>query len=210
MLSIRHLVLGTIAAAGLCLTSLPVHAAVVFQPGNNPQTDENVLLMDSTVGPLVHGVTNQSNQVVAFSSTTDILTEPSNGQARIEAQDGALNNLMITTPGNTYTSLIVNAFNGTGTLNISVMSNMGNYFFPLVLGNGSNSLTLTTVGGETIVKTTFDAPGGFPDLRQIRIGGIAPNDTPPPSAVPEPASMALLGMGALPLLRRLRRRPAQS
>ena len=66
--------------------------SVTFTIGNNPQQDEeNILLNNGTTGTTVFGLTNQTQLQVAFSSTTDILVEPSSGQARVEAQDGLLN-----------------------------------------------------------------------------------------------------------------------
>jgi hypothetical protein len=52
---------------------------------NRPQqpTEENVLLNKGTTWTTVFGETNQTHLQVAFSSTTDTLIEPSNGQARI-------------------------------------------------------------------------------------------------------------------------------
>ncbi len=68
--------------------SLPASAGVVFMLGNNPQPgEENVLLNNGTTGTTVFGTTNQSSITVQFTSTTDTLSEPSNGQARIESTD---------------------------------------------------------------------------------------------------------------------------
>ena len=53
--------------------------------GNNPQAgEENVLLNTGTTGNTVLGTLNQSGFLVNFTST-QVLTEPSNDQARIEA-----------------------------------------------------------------------------------------------------------------------------
>ena len=63
-------------------------ADIMFIPGNNPQPDEeNVLLNQGETGNTVTGSTNQSHIGVNFSST-QTLTIPSNGQARIEATSG--------------------------------------------------------------------------------------------------------------------------
>src|SRR5262245_46639000 len=100
----RGLAAGILGAA---LTMAPIvgHAGVDFQLGNNPQPDEeNVLLNTGTSGFEVFGLTNQSGLPVRFSSITDILTEPANGQARIEAQDGLVNNIKINIAARTSTS----------------------------------------------------------------------------------------------------------
>jgi hypothetical protein len=64
-------------------------------------------------------------------------------------------------------------------------------------------------GGEQILNTEIIAPNGFGDLRQPRISGATLGEVPPgTSATPEPCTLALLGLGALPLAARLRRRQA--
>src|SRR6266498_488361 len=126
MLSVRQLFLAAGVAAVLSLAaSLPAHAGITFDLGNNPQPDEeNILLNTGTSGSSVLGVTNQSGLSVLFTSTTDTLTDPANGQARIEAQDQLLNNLTISVPGGFYKDLIINPFgpfDGSGTANLTVV-----------------------------------------------------------------------------------------
>src|ERR687883_700800 len=83
----------------VCSASAARADAVTFTLGNNPQqNEENVLLNSGATGTTVFGLTNQTQLQLAFSSTTDILLEPSSGQARVEAQDGLLNNITISIP----------------------------------------------------------------------------------------------------------------
>src|SRR3954470_17966920 len=112
MFLLRKSLASTALAAGLGLAlTLPAHAAVSFTPGNHPQADEvNILLNGGTTGPTVSGLTNPGGLTVDFSSTTDTLTEPSSGQARVGASDGAVNDLTITVPGGFYRDLIINPF----------------------------------------------------------------------------------------------------
>ena len=57
--------------------------------GNNPQAgEENVLLNTGTTGNTVLGTLNHSGFLVNFISS-QVLTEPSNGQARIEATNNS-------------------------------------------------------------------------------------------------------------------------
>jgi hypothetical protein len=212
MKSVVRTLIHTVAAAAVITfaAGLPAQAAIDFQLGNNPQMDEeNILLNQPSNGNNIVGETNQSNLHVMFSSTTDMLDDPPMGQAKIVPLDGALNNLSIFVMGGSYHDLIINPFNGDGTAFVTVLTNQNTYNFDYELGNGQNFLTILVdaaglMGGERILKTTVDSDDGFDDLRQPRISG-ARLDEQNPNPTPEPASMALLGLGALPLLRRLRR-----
>jgi len=198
------------AALGMALLPASGQAGVIFTLGNNPQPrEENVLLNKGTTGTTVFGETNQTHLLVQFTST-QTLTEPSNGQARIEATDGTsqigLTDVTITVPGGSYGDLIFNPhIGGTigvagGTLTVDVTDNFGVVSpFTYTLGNGENFLTITTTGGERIVSTSlsYDNPGGFTDLRQVRISG---------AVVPEPAGITMLatGLGMLAICSRRR------
>src|SRR2546423_4480215 len=178
--------------------------SVTFTIGNNPQQDEeNILLNNGATGTTVFGLTNQTQLPVAFSSTTDILVEPSSGQARVEAQDALLNNITISVPNGTFHDIILNPFFGSGTATVSVLTaNNQTFTFSYSLSNGQNFLTIVAGPGTLITSVTVNAPGGFTDLRQPRISGAVAN-------VPEPATLLLFGFGLLGtagILRRKRNR----
>jgi len=187
----------------LLLLASPSFASISFQTANSPQADEeNILLNSGTSGTVVTGVTNQTGQTVQFSSTTDTLRIPSGGQARIEAVDGSLNNITITTlDGVTYMDFIGNPRRGSGTATVTVVTDAGTYSFSYPLGNGQNFFTIIATD-EQILTTTINAPGGFADLRQPRISGITEpeEDTgtgsgdPTGASAPEPATVLLLGL----------------
>lgn len=210
----------TLVAAALAMTSAAsgstINASdpgVVFTLGNIPQPgEENVLLNTGTTGNTVFGQTNQTHVLVQFTSP-QTLSEPSSGQARVEAINGGgsqvgLTDITISVPGHTYGDLIFNPdIAGNigvpgGTLNVSVTDIHGMVFlFSYALGHGENFLTITTTGGDTIVSTTlqYSLPGGFTDLRQTRISGV--------TVIPEPATYVPcmgLGLGLIALLRRRR------
>ncbi|HKR20975.1 MAG TPA: PEP-CTERM sorting domain-containing protein [Pyrinomonadaceae bacterium] len=137
---------------------------------------------------------------MSFSSTTDILVAPSNGQARVESLDGLVNNITISVPNGSFHDLIVNPFFGSGTANVTVVTTNNEVFnFSYSLGNGQNFLTIVADAGTRISSVTINAPGGFTDLRQPRISGAEAN-------VPEPATMLLFGFGLLGTATAVRRR----
>jgi hypothetical protein len=166
--------------------------SVTFTIGNNPQSDEeNVLLNSGLTGTTVSGTTNQTQLQVRFTSTTDTLVEPSSGQARVEALDGTLNNITLSIPTGSFHDVILNPFFGSGTANVSVLTTTNQTFnFSYDLSNGQNFLTIVADPGTSIFSVTISAAGGFTDLRQPRISGAVAN-------VPEPGSMVLFGFGLL-------------
>ena len=177
--------------------------SVTFTIGNNPQSnEENILLNSGAQGPTVFGLTNQTNLQVRFDSSTDILVEPSSGQARVEALDGLLNNITLSLPNGTFTDVILNPFFGSGTADVTVTTASNQTFtFSYTLSNGQNFLTIVADPSTLITSVSITATGGFTDLRQPRISGAQAN-------LPEPATLLLLGGGLLGLAgagRKLRR-----
>lgn len=201
----------TLCVALIALAGVqPAHATITFTLGNNPQSgEENVLFGAPETGNPINGTTNQSGVLVQFTSTTDTLVQKAQGQADIFAQDGLLQNITVTTPGGSYTDLIINPMNGSGTATVTVTDNF-NQQFTYDLGNGQNFLTIVASSGETIVSTTIDdpSPNGWLDFKQPRISGA----TGLPGPVPEPTTIAMALTGLIPIgliqLRRLRRRHA--
>jgi hypothetical protein len=184
-------------------------ANIMFTLGNNPQPgEENVLLNQGETGNTVTGSTNQSHIGVNFSST-QTLTIPANGQARIEATSGgsqvALSDISFALASGTFTDAIFNMhIGGTigtsgGTATITVVDNfLINSTFTTTLGNGQNFLTVVASNGESITNISIAYPVGFTDLRQVRISGAV-------ASVPDSgATVTLLGASvlAVALLRR--------
>jgi hypothetical protein len=198
--------LGITALVLVLAGSQAAKADIVFTLGNNPQpNEENILLNNGTSGSTVSGVTNTSGVAVNFTSATQTLTEPSNGQARIEAVNDSGHQVAVTdisaitlASGDTYHDLIFNSsIGGTigtsgGTETVTVTDNLGmTSSFSFKLGNGSNFLTIVATNGQSIASTAISYPTGFTDLRQIRISL---------AAVPEPSSVVLAGTSLVGLL----------
>lgn len=172
------------------------HADVIFILGNNPQpNEENILVGNGTSGATVFGLGQLTNVLIAFSSVTDTLTEPTDQPPRIEAADALVNNIRVSVAGGVFEDLIINPFVGSGNATVTVITNesgggTGTTVFDYSLGNGNNFLTIVASNGETIASVTIDASSGFSSFNQPRISGASG-----PSAVPEPTSLTLIGIG---------------
>ncbi|HKD47891.1 MAG TPA: PEP-CTERM sorting domain-containing protein [Rhizomicrobium sp.] len=119
------------------------------------------------------------------------------------------------------TDFIGNLDFGEGTALIDVTDQTG-ATFDYTLGNGQNFFTLTATGGEVITdihitEEALNSKGffGWNDLKQPRISGICTltGDTctpvsppPPPPGIPEPSTVAVLGVGLLGTVWFVRRR----
>ena len=185
-------------------------ANITFTLGNNPQPgEENVLLNNGTSGSTVSGTTNQSGVTINFTSATQILSEPSSGQARIEATSGgsqvALTDISsITSATGPFGDLIFNMFIGGtigtsgGTATISVLDNLGfTSTFSETLGNGQNFLTVVASAGESIDSVAISYSVGFTDLRQVRISGVTAPTVPDSGATLSLLGASLIGLAFL-------------
>lgn len=191
------------------LTSSPSWADVVFTLGNNPQpNEENVLLNTGAIGSTVQGTTNQSGLLVNFTSATQLLTEPSTGQARIEATNNssqiALTDISFSLANSgTFTDAIFNMFIGGtigtagGTATISALTDDGLFTFQTTIGNGQNFLTVATLNGEVLTELGISTNIGFTDLRQVRISGATASTVPDSGATLSLLGAAVLGLALL-------------
>jgi hypothetical protein len=198
----------------------PGRADFIVLDGNNPEPDEeNILLPEDDIGLTIFGST-QSGKIVSFTSPTQYLIDPAGGQANIEAR--AVNDansaqvaiddsitVALTDPSFWFRDLIFNAFIGGnlgdgGSLSIIVNGFDGNGdpasetitldedSNVLTLGNGQNFYTVLATDGYrmTSVEISPNTDSSYADLRQVRISG----------AVPEPASALLCGLAMLAMM----------
>ena len=187
----------------LCALAAASQADITFTAGNHPQVDENVQFNDPGLlmsGALVQGDTNMTSTIIDFYGAGEDLTTPNSGQARIEAADGGLTDLtMAVHAGQAYdsfTSIILN-LNASKDGQVTLTANDGTTDFSSTFNidkNGQNFFTITAINGETIKTFSLSSTVDLSDVRQVRVG-VA-------QAVPEPASMAALGLGALGILKR--------
>lgn len=195
------------AAALLVGTSVPASAAITICLGGGcaAQPGSNVLLNTGQSGTTVAGTLNNMAGTVSLTST-ESLTLPANGAARVSATDGVLNNPLTFT----FNDGLISALE----FNINALTN-GDVFFTFAGGDSDGQVTtLYDLGrnGENFfnafngtfksVTLTFTNGATVQDVRQFRLG-VAPSAP----AVPEPATwaMMLLGFGAIGFGMRRRR-----
>ena len=136
----------------------------------------------------------------------ETLTTPAGGQARIAAQDGGFTFLTIdpnlTTVG--FRTLVMNLNStavGSATINVNGADGGFTSLVVPLTGSGQNFVRVSSLTSEFISNVSFTSTIDQLDVRQVRIGGLAP--------VPEPASMAALGIGLITLVGRRRRKAAR-
>lgn len=189
----------TAALFAAALMVAPVQAGIIIETGNNPQPNEENILFNQlsliSMGTTVTGVTNQSNLIVDFTSNVS-LTTPSAGQARVTASTGTFNNYMMTLPGATFQDYIFNlnvSGNTSGTATIQATGTTSTASETFNIGVGQNFFTLYTTGGEALTGVQVNTTVPLTDVRQNRISGAQTTT----GAVPEPASMLMLGSGLI-------------
>ena len=165
------------------------------------QPEENLLLDGTgftTIGIMVQGHTNQTDTIFNITGNEE-LTLLASGQARVTATDGnytfatfdAQNPLL-------FFTLFEANINVTGAPVITVRATEPSgvpTLYTYTGSTGQNFFGVKAIDGQLIdFITVSTAPSeSIEDIRQIRVGGIQPYNTP----VPEPATILLLGAGLL-------------
>ena len=199
------------ALGGILLSLVVTSANAIIMLDPTPSGTGNNVMFNlqppNQMGTTIFGnINDPSNTLVQFTST-QVLTTPSQGQARIESvPDGILNNLNTTIPGFFFSQAVFNLdATADGSASITAFDQFGTSFvFSLPLsGAGQNFFTLTTAGGELISRVAFTTTVGLDDVSQIRFGETVPIPGPIVGAG-LPGLLAACG-GLLALARRRRK-----
>ena len=209
----RKTYLSLVATAGAIAMTVPAQATVTIekspsyvQPEENVQLDTDLIVGDNTL----QGTTNQTGSTVVFTSSTDDLLAPPQGQARIEAVDGSLGALVFSLADlATFTSAEFNILASVGgpvTLSAYDASNMLLASLNSTLGSSGQNFLGFLADPSTPISSIGIVAGpntAISSIGQFRVGGILTAAEP----VPEPGTWALLlvGFGALGFAMRRRK-----
>ena len=192
--------------------AIPLSAGVIFELGNIPQPDAPALFHDSCLGcvdgpgTLVVGHLQSSNVLVNLTSPSQLVAIDS-GHNKVQSPgDIGFQELNVTLPGYSFTSIIFQltelSLAPTGSVQFSAQTESDGVIgsAPFVLPHtGGTYFTITTTGATRITQLNLLSTELLHDVSQIRIGG-----EPTIQSIPEPAPYALIG-AALIALRLLKR-----
>ena len=202
-----HKRFGLSALALACALALgsPAHATLILQSGlvGGSGDVDNVIFnacgLSGSSGMMVQGCLNGSHSTLVNFTGNESLSISGGGQAVISASDGTFDYIQIAladpTMGFSKLQFNLDAI-ANGTANFQAMDQFGTVFtFDNIAlsGNGQNFFTLSSMDDQIAVSLTLMSTAGLQnigDLTQVRVGTA----DIPTVEVPEPGSLALLGL----------------
>jgi hypothetical protein len=197
----------TIAAVSMfsLLAGAPAQADLIIQLGpSNLQPPENLLFNEEGLldeGTTVQGRTNNTSEIFDLTGHEELVT-PAGGQARVDATaDSELDYLLIDALREVvyFTEFEANLHVSgqiSGSFTVTACDQFGVCeSSTFTLDSGENYFNVASVNGQLIDTVQFQSTVEVDDVRQIRLGGVQELGAPPPQAVSEPGTVALMGLG---------------
>lgn len=191
-----------VMTSGMCSADVLMYSTTVaptFGANERPVT-----LINGETETLVHGSITSPTAVVDFSTTNDVLFNGNvNGTPAVRAEDGSINNLVLSLGGLTFTDAIFDVYgvyttHPSLTITVNLSDGAVAQSFLLTAGQTSrNWVTIQAFNNETISSIVI-SDAKFYALEDTHLSFAE-------TGVPEPSSLALVFSGLLAAGSRLRK-----